>query len=126
VKVVRLYIYILLTAVLFTAFFSSFLTSASRIVGSTIATDTRIEALEIYYNSPDNVPFSNTGHENFRETNNCEFKTNDFKTNFLLRIQSHTQLCINKFDNSNFFFFESVAKKKFNGYYLFNLCKLLI
>jgi len=126
VRVVKLYISTFLTVVFITAVFSSFLTNAYRIVGATTQTETKVKVLETYYNIASNVPFSNSGRENFQESNTFELKTNDFKTNFLLRILSHTQLCFNKFDNSNFFFLESIAQKKFDGYYLFNLCKLLI
>lgn len=125
-KTVKTFLYTMLIAVFITAFLSSFLTSASQIVSSTVETDTEIEVLKIYYNKANNAPFSNTGHENFRETNTFQANTKDFKTNFLLRIQSHTQLCLKKYDISKFFFFESVARKKSEGYYLFDLCKLLI
>jgi len=126
VKTVKTYIYTTLIAVFIAAFFSSFLTSTSQIVSSTVEAETDKEVLEIYYNCAGSIPFSTAGHENFRETNTFQIKTNDSKANFLLRIQSHTQLCLSKFDNSNLFFFESIARKKCNGYYLFNLCKLLI
>lgn len=116
----------MLIAVILSAFFSSFLTSASQIVSPTVEADAVDDVLKIYYNNPSNVPFSSAGHENFREINTFQVKTNDYKSLFLLRIQFHTQLSLKKYDSSELFFFESIARKKFNGYYLFNLCKLLI
>jgi len=126
VKTFKVFIFITLIAVFISAFLSSFFTNASQIVSSTLETQTHKEVLEIFYNSASSVPFSSAGHQNFRETNSFQIKSNDFKTNFLLRIQSHTQLYHSIFDNSNLFFVESIARKKCNGYYLFNLCKLLI
>ena len=125
-KTVKTYIYTTLIAIFLVAFFNSFLTSTSHIVSSTVETESDKEALEIYYNCASNIPYSTAGSENFREINTFQVKTNDSKANFLLRIQSHTHLCLNKYDNSKLFFVVSVARKKCNGYYLFNLCKLLI
>lgn len=125
-KTIKTYIYSLLFSVLVAAFFSSFLTSSSNIVSNSDDSEMRNEALEIYYDCASSIPFSTDGHESSREVNTFQIKSNDSKTNFLLSIQSYTQLCLNKFENSEHFFVGSLARKKTDGYYLFNLCKLRI
>lgn len=125
-RTIKLNRYKMLIAVIFTAFICSFLTSATRIVRSIDETVAVNDVLTIYYDTPSNIPFSSAGYENSLESNSFQVNTFVFKPFFLYRIQFHTQLFLSMYDNSNAFFFQGLARKKLEGYYLFNLCKLLI
>ncbi len=125
-KSVKSFLYTMLVAIFITAFFSSFFTCTSLVFNPTIDKDSKNEVLTIYFNSANSIPFSSAGSENLHESNFFQVSSNNLKSSFLFNILSHTQLCHNKFIVSNYFFLDIEAQRKIGGYYLLDLCKLLI
>lgn len=81
---------------------------------------------ESFFDKAGAAPFSE-GYEQPFDSTVCSFvPIHHFKDTFLFRCLFHTQLSLEKFDYSRIFFLENIAQKKLEGYFLFDLHKLLI
>lgn len=82
---------------------------------------------ERFFCEAKNLPFSDLCYEQSHNFNGFSLQNiHDFKDYFLLRILFHSQLTQKKLDNSTIAFLKNIAQKKLEGYYLYNLRKLLV